>query len=358
MPTNAKTVFIVGAGASCEFGLPAGEELKTKISKLCGEYPKESLNTTDETLRKAIEALAKDSSETASRNSKSLLFEKLPIIRDNMPLAPSIDNFLDTHREDRELVNVGKLAIAVAIRKAENASSLFVDKSNMYNRFNPSKMDRNWITELFKVLVSQRNFSDFLEALGSTHFVSFNYDRCIHQFIFNAARQYFNLSDRDSKSVLDQLQVHYPYGSVGSLNLDQFGIDNFGEDIDAKAAAGAVTSLRTFTEGASEGFSAEFRELFSDHTLLVFLGFGFLPLNMKMLFRGGRLPVKSVVATTKGQSEHSAKALREEFKRIFGKSYSNGHWEKLGSLNIHTVNDTCSDLFWQFNRLIYQNLVP
>ncbi|MDB4111076.1 hypothetical protein N9571_00750, partial [Yoonia sp.] len=37
----------------------------------------------------------------------------------NMQLAPSIDNYLDTHKDNKALVNVGKLAIANAIIKAE-----------------------------------------------------------------------------------------------------------------------------------------------------------------------------------------------------------------------------------------------
>jgi hypothetical protein len=49
-------------------------------------------------------------------------------IRDAMPQAISIDNFIDAHQGDAELELCGKLAIARAILQGERQSLLFVDR--------------------------------------------------------------------------------------------------------------------------------------------------------------------------------------------------------------------------------------
>ena len=40
-------------------------------------------------------------------------------IREAMPLAPSIDNFIDSHRDDKKIAQLGKVAIATCILRAE-----------------------------------------------------------------------------------------------------------------------------------------------------------------------------------------------------------------------------------------------
>ena len=108
-----QTVFVIGAGASKEVGLPTGDELKNLISK--------SLDIdTDAFDRKATSG---DSliCETLIREVPDGL-TYLPAahhIRDAMPQAESIDNFIYQHQGDKKIELCGKLAIVRSILVAE-----------------------------------------------------------------------------------------------------------------------------------------------------------------------------------------------------------------------------------------------
>ena len=125
-------VIVVGAGASKEFNLPTGAELTSIIQKDLNfevdGFGSVIVGNGDYKLKHAIEILSREintSLTTYANIAKQ--------ISRNMALAPSIDNYLDTHKENPQLVEIGKLAIANAIMKAEQASSLKIDENNMYN---------------------------------------------------------------------------------------------------------------------------------------------------------------------------------------------------------------------------------
>ena len=125
-------VIVVGAGASKEFNLPTGAELTSIIQKDLNfevdGFASVIVGNGDYKLKHAIEILSREintSLTTYANIAKQ--------ISRNMALAPSIDNYLDTHKENPQLVEIGKLAIANAIMKAEQASSLKIDENNMYN---------------------------------------------------------------------------------------------------------------------------------------------------------------------------------------------------------------------------------
>jgi hypothetical protein len=178
--SNRSNVIVVGAGASKEFGLPVGAELKSIISeKLDIRYDDWGSRVVMGD-RAIADTLRKISSEEISLND----YQRAGwIIRDNMDLAPSIDNYLDTHSGNEALVKVGKLAICSAILDAEK-QSLLAGSQNDYGNFslNFSHIKETWLGKLFTILVSGRNFEGFLEALKSIKFISFNYDRCIQNF--------------------------------------------------------------------------------------------------------------------------------------------------------------------------------
>jgi hypothetical protein len=97
--TNKKTVFVLGAGASKELRLPTGDELKTSIAKdldIRFEHFSSKVSGSDE-ITEAFRVLAK--AEPAQRDINSYLHASWRI-RDAMPQAISIDNFLDAHSDD------------------------------------------------------------------------------------------------------------------------------------------------------------------------------------------------------------------------------------------------------------------
>jgi len=146
-----KNVIIVGAGASKEFNLPTGEELKKLIQqKLSYKYDRRTHSRVggDSTIREAILRISK-------LEKNSLSYTDCLEIAGNMDRAPSIDNFLHTHKQNHALVRCGKLAIAKCIIEAEGNSLLAYKRENDGDlRVNSSRLNSTWLAKLFKIIVS------------------------------------------------------------------------------------------------------------------------------------------------------------------------------------------------------------
>jgi hypothetical protein len=342
-----KNVIVVGAGASKEFGLPTGAELTQSIAGIADikfDVLGSKLENGDYKLVETLRLLAKKG--TPKDQSINSFLHGAWQIRDNMNLAPSIDNFLDTHRTNAHLVAFGKIAIVHAIQKAEQSSYLFFGDGRPEDIF-PRTKD-TWLTAFFRILVSQRDFASFLEAMFNITFVSFNYDRCIYQFLHYAAIGYFNLNAEQIAQLHAALQVIYPYGSVGQFRSDSlrtgFGIIEYHEQL-----LESSLRIRTFTEGAESVEIERIRKAIHQSDVVVFLGFGFLPLNVDLLFSGEVFNGKKVIGTSKGLSMNSCQQIESGLSEYF----PNVPFEPLGPIvdhNIELVNCTCANFFFEYQR--------
>jgi hypothetical protein len=113
------TVFVIGAGASKEANLPTGYELKSKISKLLDIRFSHGYQQTsgDYVITDALRRLVLNS-DGRSGDINPYLHEAWHI-RDALPQAISIDNFIDAHRDNDKIALCGKLAIVRSILDAE-----------------------------------------------------------------------------------------------------------------------------------------------------------------------------------------------------------------------------------------------
>ena len=122
--TEKSLVLVVGAGASKEVNLPVGAELKTQIAKVLNiQYEHFKKISGDDIINDSFRILAADRIDpyvVAARR-----------VRDAMPQAISIDNFIDSHRTDEKIAKCGKLAIARCILQAESKSLLKIDRRNI-----------------------------------------------------------------------------------------------------------------------------------------------------------------------------------------------------------------------------------
>ncbi len=116
---QSKTLFVVGAGASNEARMPTGNELTATIT-----------NKIDIKFRD-FEQISGDNAIASAL--KSHVADIYPYqlacwhIRDAMPQAASIDNFID-HQGDDKIELCGKLAIVRSILEAEKNSLLFFNE--------------------------------------------------------------------------------------------------------------------------------------------------------------------------------------------------------------------------------------
>lgn len=134
---RAKTVFVLGAGASAEVGLPVGDQLLTSICKLLDfRFDFGQRKSGDYVVLEALKKLL--NTEMNSRESVDELnahIHKGRQIIASSKQAISIDNIVDA-LNDKETELVAKLAIVRAIHIAEKSSEFF-----RVNRERPEEID-------------------------------------------------------------------------------------------------------------------------------------------------------------------------------------------------------------------------
>ena len=102
-----KTVIVVGAGASHEAGLPTSATLKSSIARYLDiRYDLIQQISGDRTIAESLSFRFGDINPHLHACWK---------IRDALPQAMSIDNFIDSHRGNEKIELCGKLAIVRSI---------------------------------------------------------------------------------------------------------------------------------------------------------------------------------------------------------------------------------------------------
>lgn len=345
-----KTVIVLGAGASREFNLPTGAELTSMIATILdirfdgfGSGLKSGNSEIVQTLRTLKE-------RRQGMDSINPFLHAGWKIRDNMGIAPSIDNFLHTHSSSDEIIIMGKLAISHAIQMAERRSTLYVDRSASNPKLNFDNVRDTWLGQLFKILVAGRSFDDFLDALSNITFVSFNYDRCVHQFFRYATESYFDLTNDQIRQVLSALSIVYTYGSIGKYLSSNVGnvSTTFGDVRYGDYLISSFENIRTFTEGSGSDEAKFIGEQMKVAKLIVFLGFGFLPLNLELLISGGDYAADRVLGTGKGMSAASVRELEKDLRdSVFGNSIES---QLEDAVSIEPF--TCAELIFEHSRYL------
>jgi hypothetical protein len=110
MMFKRRTLFILGAGASHEVGLPVGIALAQQIRKMVDIRFEGGFRHTGEGDLSLYEHLTR----TAPHNRQSYQFAGW-LIRDGILLSSSIDDFLDQHQDNEEVKLYGKAATVKCI---------------------------------------------------------------------------------------------------------------------------------------------------------------------------------------------------------------------------------------------------
>lgn len=279
------TVYVLGAGSSKEAGLPTGAELKIEIAgALALERQSGTVRNGDPLIYEALRMAFKQPAPPTSNFQE--LFAAARRISGAMPLAMSIDNFIDAHQGDRCVELCGKLAIVRTILASERKCSLFFDRTSGAIGPDFRKLEPTWFTALFQSLVENCRKADLPARLRRASFIVFNYDRCLELFLLHALANYYNLSIDDAAELLANVTVLHPYGTVGNLDeLTHGAAAPFGAESSAESLLLRAAGIKTFTEGTDPDSSEirQIRELVSAAQRVVFLGFAFHPLNMDLL---------------------------------------------------------------------------
>jgi hypothetical protein len=344
---NRRTLFVVGAGASHEAGLPLGAELAQNIRDMLRRVDTDSSSYIHdrEFFYHFVKGGNQHSPEDYRRAAKT--------IYDGILLSKSIDDFLHIHKDDGPVVELGKAAIVRAILQSEANSDLMVDRSNFNNIVDYDKLIKTWYVKFARVLGAPGHKPhDPAKALEDAAFIVFNYDRCIEQFLRYAIRHLFALASKDAASIVDSATIIHPYGWVGALDELPFG----GEKNHTYNFTHLAKRIKTYSEQLTEKDTvAAMRREVSNAESIVFLGFAFHRQNMSLLGERIKVQNRQIFGTTCGMSDSDTADVQSVLGDLFPEPKIEGDYPVAFTLNDHIQlekNLTCSQLFDYYQRSI------
>jgi hypothetical protein len=149
-------------------------------------------------------------------------------------------------------------------------------------------------------------------------FISFNYDRCLELFLFEALRQSYGIDPKRGSDICNTAKIFHPYGVVGTLPHENkttpvpFGNESENNYLEM---AGRI---RTYTEEIADYNQLDdIKNVVSNAELIVFLGFGFHTQNLDILTSGEPGKQKEILATVMGMSSYNVSFHIAELARRF-----------------------------------------
>lgn len=337
---SRETVFIIGAGASFELGLPLGETLKTEIAGLLDIQFAGGFKQTngDYQIANALRSMADEKAGTSFND----LLEKCWLLRDALPGSISIDNLIDAHRNDPEIAEIGKLGITKAILAAERKSKLYRRADERDEILFP-RLAGSYLIPLFQIMTEGVAKEEAAKIFSNVTFIVFNYDRTIERFFPLALRRYYGFDQHQAEALFSEARIVHPYGRVGefgkgkSLTSAAFGADR----CDLRSIA---QGIRTFSEGvAEEDDQDEIAQIIKSADRAVFLGFAFHPLNMAILETETLGPnefgrIDAVFGTTIGLSDAAVRSVTQAIANTFSKRPPTGRADLIASQEFSELN--------------------
>lgn len=339
-----KTVFVVGAGASCELGLPIGQELITYIAG--------NLNYTNENVDYRSNRLYSTIREEYCKDTDILrtAYGACNAISMGSPHFMSIDNYISSHETDEYIVSCAKMAIVYSILQAESRSALAHPNWMEWRPIPASSFSKSWLHPFINIVstgVKQQSIEYIFE---DTSFICFNYDRCIEHCLWSSLQSMYRLSPAEAADVMDQLDIIHPYGVVGQLPWQgQAGVPiaRYG-DFEGADLVAISKNIRTFVEQEkNEQRTKKIASMMRKASRIVFLGFGYYEQNLELIKSDASK--QNIIGTSFGLSESDRGVVDGQLAKYFNLSQrrSAGY-----SNNVDLPELTCADLFWKYSRTI------
>lgn len=304
-------VFVIGAGASAEYGMPVGADLKTKIATAVGFKDAAGRPTGDGDLYRL---LASHGDAADIENAGLQLAEA-------MPSFISIDEALNWFNSSPRIVELGKIAIVREILIAEKISPLFHWAANSPE---PETIYGDaWSSHFLSMAMGALTKEESELAFKNVTIVNFNYDRTLEHYLYLALQRKFGLTAGDAARVLSGLKVIRPYGRISALPWQDgaAGVD-FGTVSginDYERLISLAGNIRTYTERELAASVREVIQPYIDRArMVVFLGFGFHEQNMSLLRAKSHEAWRRVFATVQRMDENNHPTMRVAIARVVG----------------------------------------
>ncbi len=310
------TTLIIGAGANREVEMPDGPEL---LSKIAAGFEFERLD-----------------SEVKSRDlvNFSILFQRVAdqldltydelvagamAIRDATLVSTSIDAILEQYGHDPAVLAAGKLAIVYYTLQGESKSTMAIEPRGPGEL--PLRGMDNWLFQLGQLIVKGVPRARAEECFEKLSIVCFNYDRAIEHYLPWVVMRAFGMTYEEAcELVANRLRIVHPYGVAGRLPWQ--GDEDYGATWgDTDPANIVALSKRIYTASQRAGsrqFQSYLRSEMSRGKRLGFLGFGFDPMNVAMLFDELEHDNPDMLISLVGISETQQKAILRLIYRLTG----------------------------------------
>ncbi len=265
---------------------------------------------------------------------------------------------MDTHRKDQRIQLLGKLAIAKTILEQEKSSCLSLAERSRDLR-DANEVGKSWYAELAKGLNDGVDRDRVDSIFNRVSFIVFNYDRCVEHYLEQSLRGHYGLGDAEVYSVLKTLRVFHPYGTVASLPWqDNVHGLSFGFPTNRPNLLMMAKQIKTFTERVedTDALLAMKREV-AEATVLVFLGFSYHELNLRILDPGRECAARDVFGTAFKISDHNVEEIKDELRPILRRSLTESRLRGAAEVvteRLHIRNDLrCAELLQQYSRSLF-----
>lgn len=341
---RAKTVLVIGAGASFEVGLPIGSELLKQIAQLVSiRFDHFQQTAGDPSILEAIKLCVNEGWEVTKTNQHLAAARQLS---EAAKQALSIDNVIEA-LEDPRVELVGKLGIVRAILKAEAGSSSFKGSANSSDAIELSNFNDTWYNSLTKILTENVRKSQVCDIFENLEIINFNYDRCLEYYLPLSLSSYYGLHVNELQEITRELTIHRPYGVAGRLPWQKGEGPSVGfGQCSPQLLADVAKQIRTFTERVEEGEElAAMRATLANADRIIFLGFAFHRQNVALLAQ--KLPDHTeIVATAYEISQSDKSVIEDELKKAFEQEFV------MQDDRINLANMTCAKLFKEYWRTL------
>lgn len=267
-----KTVLILGAGASVDYGFPLGRRL---ITQICEElaYKSDLYNLLND-CGSNEQQIEKFQSQLAASN------------------LPSIDAFLENRPEFEK---VGKMAIAATLIPHEKYVHLTRDKDRYF-----------WYEYLHGKIIQRK--ADF--SCNKLSIVTFNYDRSFEAALFRAVQNAYGLTDDECGEYMKAIPVIHVYGKLGEPGWLTRQGRPYTPDMTPQIVFDSAQSIKIVHEGAEDAPEINMaRQAIKDAEVVCCLGFGYHPTNVSRLQLSGLLHDKRVFFSAYGFTQAEINAI-------------------------------------------------
>jgi hypothetical protein len=337
---NKKTVFVLGAGASCPYGYPSGSRLRELICFNQGF------------LQSYEQYLKNDMFSPSMREESTKKLSEFIKAFDNSRLK-SIDVFM---ANNPKLAPTGKYIVAYEVLRAEH-QSLFGEEAKRIQeeramtsdsrsrrdhiRGTPDFQGGDWYSYLYNRLIEGLVGKDALPDFsnGNLAFITFNYDRSLEHFLYESLSNSFTeVSEAEIIKCLKKLKILHVYGQIAPLKWQSpDDYVDYKPQVDESLLNLAANNIRTIYEEKQNPELIESQNLLKQADKIFFLGFGYAPENM------GVLGLPDIISTSREVYGTAFGAEKKESENIHSKifsgikpyvtGYTNSSWVKIEDMD-------------------------